>query len=191
MLEIEIKLPISDIEAVRARLIELGFEPKCNLRTRDVYFDNANGQIKGNGQALRVREVIDRNSGEEYSEVNFKDRKMDSRTVSRRELETGVSSAETMIEIFSSMGFMPVKPWVCKIRDEYSLGEINACVDVIEGLGDFLELEIVASEQVGVPDSTIKDEAVAKIELILAELGYSMEDAVTTSYLGMLQGVNY
>lgn len=184
MYEIEIKVPLKDAEETEDRLAELGFEMFHRIREEDIYFDTAASQIKNRGEALRVRTVTDLDSGGSESVITFKGKRMDTVSKSRKELETGVSGKETMIEILESIGFHKVTPMVQKVRREYSLGRMNACLDRLEGLGDFLELEIV------VDGESEKDDALREITDVLGRLGYSLADTVRNSYLSMLQGVS-
>ena len=101
--------------------------------------------------------------------------------MSRRELETQIADAETGIQIFEALGFQMVPPKVSKIRQEYRFEKMTACIDQVQNLGDFLELEIVIQE------GENKDEALEQIENVLQNLGYSLKDTVRNSYLSMLQ----
>ena len=60
-------------------------------------------------------------------------------------------------------------------------GRFTACLDHVEGLGDFLELEVIAEQE------SERKEILSKMEDLLAILGYHMSDTVQTSYLSMLQ----
>lgn len=53
-------------------------------------------------------------------------------------------------------------------------------MDNVKGLGDYLELEILADEEAQ------REEALEKLERILNQLGYCMQDTTRTSYLSML-----
>ena len=57
---------------------------------------------------------------------------------------------------------------------------MTACVDRVEGLGEFLELEVVAETE------EKREIYLEQMKEILNALGYSMEDTVRTSYLGLL-----
>ena len=58
MIEVEVKLPITDPDMIKKKIQEIGFKEACFVEERDTYFDNANGEIRANGEALRVRETI-------------------------------------------------------------------------------------------------------------------------------------
>lgn len=181
MIEVEVKLPIENKQILEAALEKMGFKKTSQVCEEDLYFDNASGQIRRGGEALRIRKVTDLQTGKSQSVMTYKGKKLDTVSMSRRELETGVADAQTCMGIFEALGFEMVPPMVKKIRQEYTLGNMNVCVDQVEDLGDFLELEMVIEEK----DN--KEEALLQIEKMLENLGYHMEDTTRSSYLSMLQ----
>ena len=110
---------------------------------------------------------------------------MDTVAKTRLELETEVGDQVIVTQIFEALGYHPVSPSVIKVRHEYAMERMHACVDRVEGLGDFLELEIVVS------DEREKEAAIREISGVLEKLGYSLEDTIRNSYLGLLQGAEY
>ena len=99
--------------------------------------------------------------------------------MSRQEYETVVEDAESMDQILKSLGFSPVAG-VAKTRIYLQQEEMTACLDQVDGLGDFLELEVIAHEE------TLREAHLENMEQLLTTLGLSMKDTVRTSYLGML-----
>ena len=187
MIEVEIKLPLRRQEKTEETgriaevLCSMGFRKAARFRQRDTYFDNEAGEIRGGGKALRIRETEDLMKGIVTAELNFKGPRMDQVSMTRQELETEVGQAETGRRILAALGFSPVLPEVVKERTEYRREEITAALDRVEGLGDFLELEIMADEE------TENGKVLQKLEELLGELGYQMGDTGTRSYLSMLQ----
>ena len=187
MIEVEIKLPLRRQEKTEETgriaevLCSMGFRKAARFRQRDTYFDNEAGEIRGGGKALRIRETEDLMKGIVTAELNFKGPRMDQVSMTRQELETEVGQAETGRRILAALRFSPVLPEVVKERTEYRREEITAALDRVEGLGDFLELEIMADEE------TENGKVLQKLEELLGELGYQMGDTVTRSYLSMLQ----
>ena len=187
MVEVEIKLPLKQREyteetvRVAAKLCDMGFRRAVRFRQRDTYFDNTAGEIRAGGKALRIRETEDLIQGKVTAELNFKGPRMDQISMTRQELETEVGQAETGRQILAALGYFPVPPEVVKERTEYRRENITACLDQVEGLGDFLELEIIVPEPEGATA------ALRRLEALLGELGYQMSDTVTRSYLSMLQ----
>ena len=218
MIEVEVKLQIKNREQLIGRLLGLSFEEAEGLYEEDIYFDDREGSIRKNGQALRVRLVENVNTGGSDTVITFKGEKLDQVSMSREEIELGVLDFETAIHLLESLGYFPVAPRVMKRRQEYvhrfredafksemSFSKITACVDQVEGLGDFLELEILVEEAPSGDAATSgqtaasgqaessqtaqdKAEALKEIETILYALGYSFQDTTRNSYLSMLQG---
>ena len=82
----------------------------------------------------------------------------------------------------SDLGFSAVPPIVEKIRTTLTLSDMTACLDEVNGLGSFLELEILTE------DSSKREEAVRRMEVLLKDLGYSLENSLQTSYMSLLAG---
>ena len=138
MIEVEIKMPVDDRQKMEVDLERLGFVRSRTVREEDCYFDSDFGQIRERGEALRVRTVTDTSAGRAQAAITYKGRKMDRVSMSRRELETWVEDGEVCARILEALGFHPVPPEVIKIRQEYTLGRMTACLDNVLGLGDFL-----------------------------------------------------
>lgn len=181
MIEVEVKLPIPDPEGVKNRILEAGFKEQRFIEERDTYFDNTRGDIRANGEALRVRETKDCRTGKKQAQINYKGKKLDTQTMTRRELETGVEDGAVCREILQAIGYSPAEPEVIKIRTMLQKDSVTACLDNVRGLGDFLELEILVESE------EKKDAALGQIKDILNSLGYQVSDSVQTSYLSMLQ----
>lgn len=181
MIEVEVKLPVTDSDKIKKILLEEGFKESGFIEEHDTYFDNHQGGIRANDEALRVRETKDYLSGQVRAQINFKGRKLDTCTMTREELETEVENGEICRKILQVIGYNPVNPDVIKERIILRKGRVTACLDKVRGLGEFLELEIMTdSEQE-------KDAALGQIEKILDSLGHRISDTVRTSYLSMLQ----
>lgn len=184
MFEIEVKVPLKDAEETTGRLQKIGFYKSQKIREEDHYYDNAASQIKNKGEALRVRHITDLESGKSESVITFKGKKMDTVSKSRKELETGVSDGKLAEQIFEAIGFCKVTPSVIKVRQELVLEDMTACIDKIDALGAFLELEIVIGRE------EEKESALSKIADVLEKLGYSLSDSIRNSYLALLQGTS-
>lgn len=181
MIEVEIKLPVLSLEAVKIQLLALGFQEIGFEKERDTYFDNASGMIRAADGALRVRETEDGRTGSIRSQINYKGKRMDARTMTRQELETGVENGEICGNILRALGYFPVEPEVVKERVLLRQDTVTACLDRVRGLGEFLELETLTEREEDRAD------ALERIERILKELGYQLSDTLRISYLSMLQ----
>ena len=185
MIEVEVKLKIDNRNSVEEQLVAQGFELHKRLKETDTYFDGGLYGIKKSGQALRVRKTVDYMTGAEESELNFKGEKIDNISMARAEFETEVRDGDVAMKILEAIGFHKAEPRVVKERWLMSRGDVHACLDEVEGLGSFLELEILVENEESRP------EALARIEEILMSLGYTMKDTTRVSYLGQLQGGNF
>ena len=110
MVEVEIKLPIKNKEIVEKSLEKLGFVKAGLVREEDVYFDNESSRIRENGEALRVRKVTNLATDESETRITFKGKKLDQVSMTRKELETGVSDAEVCIQILEAIGYQAIPP---------------------------------------------------------------------------------
>ena len=181
MIEVEVKLPITDPDMIKKKIQEIGFKEACFVEERDTYFDNAHGEIRANGEALRVRETKDQSTGEIRAQINFKGKKLDAQTMTRKELETGVEDGEICRNILQAIGYSPAAPEMVKERQMLQKDGMTACLDHVHGLGDFLEIEILVDSE------TEREESLCQIEAILNRIGYQLSDTVRTSYLSMIQ----
>lgn len=181
MIEVEIKLPVPEADAVKEKLLNLGFREERWIQEHDVYFDDSRNSIRTRGEALRVRETRDCRTGQVSAQMNYKGRKLDDQTMTRQELETEVGDGAVCRAILQAAGYAPAVPEVWKERRMLRKDEITACLDHVQGLGGFLELEIL------VKGEEEREEALKKIEATLSRLGYRICDTVRTSYLSMLQ----
>lgn len=180
MIEVEVKVAVKNRLQIENSLRELGFVKGDLLKETDYYFDSKFNKLRERDMALRIRscENLTSNTAEHF--MTFKGPKLDSISMTRKELEMKIESAETGIEILCSLGYEPVLP-VRKLRQYLVMDEITACLDQVEGLGDFLELEII------VPQESEREAALNKIVALLHELGYAPDEIIRTSYLSMLQ----
>ncbi|GAA6490855.1 class IV adenylate cyclase [Candidatus Bariatricus faecipullorum] len=181
MIEVEVKLPVSDLDKTKTELFKRGFRETALLEERDTYFDNLQGDIRANGEALRVRETKDQRTGKCRAQMNFKGKKLDACTMTREELETGVEDGTVCRKILQAIGYSPAAPEVVKDRIMLRRESVTACLDSVHGLGEFLELEVLAEGE------EQREAALGQIEDILQDLGYRISDTVQTSYLSMLQ----
>ena len=178
-LEAEIKLKVTDRDTLIRKLEQQGFTEGETLLESDVYFTAEHHDFRKLDQALRIRSVQNLSTGEKLAQINFKGAKADDWSVSRKELETAVADADILQEILEATGFVPAEP-VRKQRTEYYSGCMTACVETVEGLGDYFELEILVSEE------KERAQALPEISQMLRKLGYSKEEVIRTSYLSML-----
>ena len=147
MFEVENKYPIEDALAVQSRVEALGCEFDPPMVQADLYFNHPGRDFAQTDEALRIRSVGDENR------LTYKGPKLDQQTKTRREIEfaigAGCETASQMAEMLTALGFRAVH----EVRKQRRIGHfswqkmaVEAALDQIDGLGNFLEIEISAEE---------------------------------------------
>jgi len=178
MYEVEQKYRVSDPAAIHDMLCGLGATWDDDIKQVDRYFAHPCRDFAETDEALRIRQVGELNF------VTYKGPKIDRTTKTRRELElslpTGPSFATEFAQLLTLLGFQFVAE-VCKVRRKAEVtwqdGPIEVVIDRVEGVGDYVELEIMA---------TTSELDVAKKRLAALGRALSLEDVERRSYLELL-----
>lgn len=169
-IEVEQKFRVADLPALEARLAELGAVPGEDHVQVDCYYAHPQRDFATTDEALRLRRVGSHNY------ITYKGPKLDASTKTREEIElalpAGDDGAVDSARLLEALSFRPVAE-VRKRRRHFALTwegrELGVCLDRIEELGDFVELEIV----VGGEELAAARDAVAslarRLELTAAE----------------------
>ena len=147
MYEVEQKYHITDSAAIRQRLSNLGASWHDDVQQIDRYFAHPCRDFAETDEALRIRQVGEANF------VTYKGPKIDQTTKTRRELElplaAGPAFATDFARLLTLLGFEFVAD-VRKVRRKavvtWQGTPIEVVIDRVEGLGDFVELEVMATE---------------------------------------------
>ncbi len=177
MIEIELKAHIKDRQTLLNRAAELGYTPAAVLDMRDVYYNGDARGFHATDEALRLRTVIQ--NGTTRCFITYKGPKNDPRTSTRTEHETGVDAPEAAHGILTALGFSPAFT-VKKRRQELTGFGLTLCVDAVEGLGDYIELERVIS------DPAEREAGIAALFCALDALGIPESAVTRRSYLELL-----
>ncbi|HEY2826884.1 MAG TPA: class IV adenylate cyclase [Pirellulales bacterium] len=176
--EVEQKFPLDDVAQVERRLKELGARPAESVGQVDLYFNHPARDFAQTDEALRLRSVGEKNF------ITYKGPKLDAATKTRRELElplpSGGGAATEHAGLLEALGFKPVAT-VRKRRALYYIDwqgkTIEAALDDVAEVGQFLELELSASE----PEV---EAAKSSIASLAARLGLTTSER--RSYLELL-----
>lgn len=173
MLEVEAKFAVPDPGEVRARLTQQGVRMARRQQERDIYYNAPHRDFGETDEALRVR----------YDDtgvtVTYKGPKIRVGSAkAREEFNLSVASGETLETILSRTGFLRAAV-VSKVREFYEIGDVTVTLDDVEGLGTFIEIEILT--EAGGEDAARRIGAIAK------DLGVE-GPPIYTSYLEMLLG---
>jgi adenylate cyclase class 2 len=148
--EVELKFPVSDPARLIPRLESLRAQRGESLRQCDTYFAHPQRDFAATDEALRIRSIVEPNSGEATC-LTYKGPKIDPLSKTRREIEIPFAegTAGQLAEMLKLLGFREVRT-VVKIRVPYELEwetlSVELALDSVDGLGTFLELEVQADE---------------------------------------------
>jgi adenylate cyclase class 2 len=177
MLEIEQKFARADFAAIERRLTEWGARLAEEHEEADHYFNAPDRDFAQTDEAFRLRRVGEKNF------LTYKGPKQKATVKVRTELEVplvgGDEAAAQYVRLLQHLGYRPVAV-VRKRRRTFRLErdglDVAVCLDEVEGLGRFAEVEVVA------PDDRA-DAVRQTVERLAAELG--LDEVERRSYLGM------
>lgn len=173
MIEIEVKARADHerikklLKALDARAI--GVEHHC-----DTYYNAPHRDFSITDEALRIRMVNGR------AVLTYKGKKLDAVSKTREEFETDVDG-NTMRNILLSLGFVE-SGVVKKMRTVFGLEDLTICLDAVNGLGEFIEVETIVELE---SDMELHR---ARVFGFLERLGIGQKDSIRVSYLEMLIG---
>jgi len=141
MREIEIKLRVPDLDALEKKLTEAGLVISKEISQHDVVYSQNDPTI-----FTRMREgifVMRIRDEDGVSKITLKQQQ--THELDNLEYETNVENREVMHQILLKLGWVP-EVEVKKVRKKGTLGEYEICLDQVEGLGSFVELEKMADD---------------------------------------------
>ncbi len=176
--EVEVKVPGRVDEALLRRL---GARFLGEERHRDTYFNALHCDFAATDQALRIRETP---SG---CYLTYKGPKQKGDMKKRLEIEVGVEqTADGAKDLLAALGYRPVAT-VSKTRRTWELEGVLVCLDRVDDVGDFVELEL---ESGGIGGTRQEGNGLTGTErrlwALLVRLGLDVSKATTASYLEML-----
>jgi adenylate cyclase class 2 len=171
MLEVETKIRVADLSLVRRRLGDLGAKQSGVSTQRDVYLNAPYRDFAVTDEALRIRYTDD------FTEVTYKGAKIPTSGLKTRpEVNLHVDSGERFEELMQGLGFTPVAE-VKKTREEYRWKGASIALDEVEGLGTFVEIEVITEKSAASAERLVEE--------IQKEIGIEGPH-ITVSYLEML-----
>lgn len=192
MFEVEIKVQIHDLDTFRELVYYHGGVYKISLLHEDIYFNMPEElrDFRNTDEALRLRksDEFDKNNEniafDSKCYLTYKDKKLDSKTKTRQEIEVNIDNLDKMKEILKILGFREVIT-VQKERELYEIifhdEKIELLLDYIPKLKQyFMELEIV------VPMLEDIERARGVLFKILEVFNISKKDSIRKSYLELI-----
>jgi predicted adenylyl cyclase CyaB len=163
---VEIKARVEDVVAFERRVAEVADGPPETIEQCDTFLATSRGRLK-------LREFRD-GSGEliQYERRDGAGPKTSDYLIAR------TPEAETLKDVLARA--LGVRGTVRKRRRLYMRGQTRIHVDRVEGLGDFMELEVVLSEHQTPADGR------AIAEELMRVLGVETHDLVEAAYVDLL-----
>ncbi len=192
MIEVEIKVKISDPDLIRKQFKENNGVYKASLLHEDTYFNMPKGlrDFKKTDEALRVRKAIEFNKNDKTREqtinhyITYKGKKIDNSTKTREEIDIKIEDIERMKTLLKELSFQEIFT-VRKERELYEFDfktyHIEALIDYIPLLKQhFVEIEYLL-------DSSKKLNDARKVLFdFLSLFGVKKEESIRESYLELI-----
>lgn len=141
MNEIEIKIKLKSIDYFINKLHQLGCTLDKAKVQKDVIFipkDMKEYKITEGAVVIRTRE--------ENEASTFTLKRQSGTNLSSKEFNLGIENSKTLHQMLDLMGFRELVR-VNKTRRQGILGKYNICIDDVEQLGCFLELEYITDRE--------------------------------------------
>ncbi|MFH1501638.1 MAG: class IV adenylate cyclase [Candidatus Eisenbacteria bacterium] len=167
---IEIKAHLKDPGSVRALAGALASRPPERLEQQDTFFRTRSGRLK-------LREF-----GDGSAELIYYERSDITGPARSVYLRAGVADGPGVAELLRACA--GVRGVVRKVRNVYLIGRTRVHIDDVEGLGSFVELEVVLSQECD------EDQARGTAVELMRELGIAEEDLVCAAYVDLLEGLD-
>lgn len=173
MREIEIKARVADRAALLAKLKGLNMKLTEPINQRDQVF-GLPGKRGGDGNSLPWLRIRTETKGGMVRQI-FTLKKSVTNQLDSIEHETEITDADELAKIIHHIGFAPYSDST-KTRQKAHDGNIEICIDTVDGLGDFIEAEKLTEE------NTDYKAVVEELWRVLEPLGITREDEVTDGY---------
>jgi len=138
--EIEAKMKVSDLEAVRVRLREHGAERAGAHFEVNEFFDTEDRTLLAADKGLRLRRSRDKATGEEKFVITFKGPRQHGPLKSRAEAEVTVGSFDDAQRLLHALGYVTILVFE-KRRESWELAGCKVELDELPHLGTFVEIE--------------------------------------------------
>jgi len=148
MIEVEMKFPVADAADLERKVQELSGRAEGSRTEVDHYFNAPDRDFADTDEALRLRQIGERNI------LTYKGPKLDSETKTRSEIEVALEEGSVAAEgarlLLKALGYRPVAV-LRKQRMLFNLQsdglDVELSLDDVEGVGLFAELEIVTTKK--------------------------------------------
>lgn len=184
MKEIELKAQYDSSKRpeLEQHLKKQGFQEIRSFTQQDEYFNHPERDFQKTDEALRIRRE-QHNDGTSHCCITYKGANDSHIGQSRRELESRVEDEHKMRQILLALGFRSAAE-VKKRRKEYKKEDLTVCLDELDGLGSYIELEIVLPED----RLNVKSATENRLREFLSELSFIQPVIEPLTYLELVMG---
>jgi len=169
MIEMELKALLKNKLQVKKKLEECGCEWVSVGLQVDTIYERSDAKQIVDTSIFRIRK--------------YNDKKILTLKILMEDLDTAeeldISDDIVMDKMLQFIGFLP-KIQVVKRRQTAKYKEFNICIDEVEGLGDFIEIERISEK------SNDKDRIYGEMRTVLLELGVEEEELKKEKYYEMI-----
>ena len=159
MREIEIKLKVKDFSELKNKLLLEGCVLSNPINQNDTIYSHKDKIGKEWTKPDEGDFVIRIRRQDNKSELTVKQQR--SHELDNLEFETEVKDSEVMHQILSLLGYVPMVE-VKKKRQKGKLGQYEICLDEVDELGTFVELEKLADDEADV--ATVEEDLFREME---------------------------
>ena len=167
--EIKARLTQSAFERIKSLANDLRTEPHEVLQQRDTFFNASRDRLK-------LREFSDGSA----ELISYARTDQDAPKASQY-IRTPISQPKTFCEAMAST--VGIRGVVIKRRDLFLVGQTRIHLDQVEGLGLFLELEVVLTEHQS------PDEGVEVANSLIDQLGIDADWLISNAYIDLLESI--
>jgi len=167
---IEIKAVVDEPAALGERVAAIATDGPYVIEQHDTFFRCSNGRLKlrrfgdGSGELIFYRRAD--STGPAFCQYE----------------RTAAADPDGLLRVLQQAN--GVRGEVIKTRTLYLAGRTRIHMDAVEGLGDFMELEVVLGEG----ESTVQGELDA--ERLMAALGVTQSDLIERAYIDLIEARN-
>lgn len=164
---IEIKARIRDLDEIRLRAEQLSDSPVEAILQEDIFFNTSQGRLK-----LRVL-------SEDNGQLIYYTRP-DQEGPKRSDYQISLTSDPENLKRVLELAY-GIRGIVRKTRYLYLVGQTRVHLDDVQGLGQFMELEVVMREGQSDPEGQLIAEG------LMAALGVERSDLIEGAYMDLLE----
>lgn len=171
MREVEIKLKVKNLEALEEKLRAKGLTISKEVFQHDVIYSHASDSFTGRSKEGHTIIRIRKQDGIAILTLKYQK----SGELDCLEYESVVKDPDQVHEMLRILGWNP-EIEVKKLRKKGKLGEYEICLDKVEKLGTFVELEKLAADNID--PEPVREE----LFKVLESFGLSREDNMIHGY---------